>query len=111
MDAVTGNKRVWQTGSWQRSWGVFQRFRALIQNETLGKLTRFECGTPAGMNIRQRLPRDQWDERKSPPDHLDWDAWCAPVKDYPYGPMILNCSTRPLRFLSELETLTRSMTV
>lgn len=88
MNALTRNKRVWQTGSWQRSKGEFQRFRALIQSGTLGKLTQFECGTPAGMGIQQHLPPEQWNERKNPPAHLDWDVWCAPVKNYPYHPMI-----------------------
>ena len=89
VEAVTRNKRVWQTGSWQRSGGEFRRFRALIQNNTLGKLTRFECGTPSGMSIQQHLPRDQWDALiGKPPAHLDWPGYCGPVKDFPYHPML-----------------------
>ncbi len=89
VNALEKNKRVWQTGSWQRSGGEFARFRALIQNGTLGQLTRFECGTPSGMGIQQHTPRERWSEMiGKPPAHLDWDAWTAPVKDYPYHPMI-----------------------
>jgi predicted dehydrogenase len=89
VDAVTKNKRVWQTGSWQRSGGEFRRFRALIQNNTLGKLTRYECGTPSGMSMKQHVPADQVAGLiGKPPAHLDWSAYCGPVKDFPYHPMI-----------------------
>lgn len=87
VDAVNKNKRVWQTGSWQRSGGEFRRFKALIENDTLGKITRFECGTPSGMSIQQHLPEDQWAAAK-PPAHLDWAAWRGPAKDLEYHPMI-----------------------
>jgi len=89
VEAVKKNERVWQTGSQQRSGGNFQRFRALIQNNALGKLTRFECGTPGGMSIRDHVPKDKWEEMiGNPPDHLDWEGYCGPVKDYPYHPMV-----------------------
>ncbi len=89
VDAVTKNKRVWQTGSWQRSTGEFRRFKALIQNNTLGKLTRFECGTPAGMAIQPHVPQEKWPEMiGKPPANLDWAAWCGPVKNLEYHPMI-----------------------
>jgi predicted dehydrogenase len=88
-DAITKNKRVWQTGSMQRSGGEFRRFRALIQNNTLGKITRIECGTPSGMSIQQHVPEDKWAEMiGKPPAHLDWAAYCGPVKGVPYHPMI-----------------------
>ncbi|MEO5716405.1 MAG: Gfo/Idh/MocA family oxidoreductase [Luteolibacter sp.] len=88
-DAITKNKRVWQTGSWQRSKGEFRRFRALIQNNTLGKLTRFECGTPTGMSIKQNVPADQIAALiGKPPANLDWKAWCGPVGDFTYHPML-----------------------
>ena len=89
VDAVTKNKRVWQTGSWQRSGGEFRRFRALIQNDTLGKLTRFECGTPSGMSIKQNVPADKVTGMiGKPPATLDWAGWCGPVKDFTYNPML-----------------------
>lgn len=89
VDAITKNKRVWQTGSWQRSTGEFRRFHALIRNNTLGKLTRFECGTPSGISAKKHAPEEKWQEMiGKPPAHLDWAAWCGPVKDLPYHPMI-----------------------
>ena len=87
VNAVTQNKRVWQTGCWQRSGGEFRRFKALIQNNTLGKITRYECGTPAGMSIRKLMPEDQWATAK-PPATLDWERYAKPTGGYPYHPMI-----------------------
>jgi predicted dehydrogenase len=89
IDALTKNKRVWQTGSWQRSGGEFRRFHALIQNNALGKLTRLECGTPAGMSIQKQLPADQVAAMiGKPPATLDWAGWCGPVKDFSYNPLL-----------------------
>jgi predicted dehydrogenase len=89
IDAITKNKRVWQTGSWQRSTGEFRRFHALIQNNTLGKLIRLECGTPSGMSIQQHVPADRVAALiGKPPAHLDWAGWCGPVKDFPYNPLL-----------------------
>lgn len=88
-DAVSRNKRVWQTGSWQRSGGEFRRFKALIENNTLGKLTRFECGTPSGMNIQHKQSKEEAEKQAGhPPEHLDWKLWCGPVKDYAYQPLL-----------------------
>lgn len=88
-DAVSKNKRVWQTGCWQRSGGEFRRFKALIDNNTLGKMTRFECGTPSGMSIKKHAPEDQWPALiGKPPSNLDWSAYLGPVKEFPYHPMI-----------------------
>jgi predicted dehydrogenase len=88
-DAITKNKVVWQTGSMQRSMGEFRRFRAPIQNNTFGKITRIECGTPGGAQISPNAPEDKWPEMiDKPPSHLDWAGYCGPVKDFPYHPMI-----------------------
>lgn len=88
-DAITKNKRVWQTGSWQRSKGEFRRFHALVRNNTLGKLSRVECGTPSGMNIQQHVPNEKIAELVGkPPASLDWAAWCGPVKDFAYHPLL-----------------------
>lgn len=89
VEALTQNKRVWQTGSWQRSGGEFRRFKALVENGTIGKITRVECGTPSGMSVHEHAPREQWAEKiGKPPAHLDWAGWCGPVKDFPYHPML-----------------------
>jgi predicted dehydrogenase len=89
VEAMKKNKRVWQTGCWQRSGGEFRRFKALIENNTLGKITRFECGTPSGMSIKKHAPAEKWPEMiGKPPANLDWKTYSAPVGDFPYHPMI-----------------------
>ncbi len=89
VEAVKKNKRVWQTGSMQRSMGEFRRFKALIGNNTLGKITRVECGTPGGMSIQQHVPADQVAALiGKPPATLDWAGWCGPVKNFPYHPLL-----------------------
>jgi predicted dehydrogenase len=89
IDAITKNKRVWQTGSWQRSGGEFRRFHALIHNNALGKLTRLECGTPSGMSINKHWPADQVAAMiGKPPANLNWAGWCGPVKDFSYNPQL-----------------------
>lgn len=89
VDALKRNKRVWQTGSWQRSSGEFRRFQALIQNNTLGKLTRYECGTPSGMGIKKHVTEDQIAGLiGKPPAHLDWKTWCGPAGEFTYHPML-----------------------
>lgn len=99
-NAVQKHQRVWQTGSWQRSKGEFRRFHALIQNQTLGKMSRFECGTPAGRGVRQHLPEEQWAAAiGKPPANLDWNRYCGPAGALTYHPMIHNWNWRWLNQL------------
>lgn len=89
VNALNEGKRVWQTGSWQRSEAYFRRFKALIANQVLGKITRIECGTPAGRSIRKNLPEDQWAALiGKPPAELNWNAYCGPVKNFAYHPLV-----------------------
>jgi len=80
--AILKNKTVWQTGSWQRSKGEFRRFKALIENDTLGKITRFECGTPSGMSIRKTRGSENI------PKNLNWKAYCGPAGEVEYNAQI-----------------------
>jgi predicted dehydrogenase len=87
--ALTKRRRVWQTGCWQRSEPYFRRFKALIQNQTLGKITRIECGTPAGWNLGKSPPEAELAAHiGKPPAGLDWHAYCGPVKNFTYHPLI-----------------------
>ena len=89
VDAVTKNKRVWQTGCWQRSTNQFRRFKALIENNVLGKITRFECGTPSGWGYRKHTPEDQWAAAiGKPPEHVDWKRYTQPVGGHEYHPIV-----------------------
>jgi predicted dehydrogenase len=41
------------------------------------------------MAIQQHAPQEQWAAMiGKPPAHLDWAAWCGPVKNLEYHPMI-----------------------
>jgi predicted dehydrogenase len=89
VEAMKKNKRVWQTGCWQRSGGEFRRFKALVENDTIGKITRYECGTPSGMSVQQHAPEEKWPELiGKPPANLDWKTYSAPAGDFPYHPMV-----------------------
>ncbi len=89
VDALEKNRRVWQTGSWQRSKGEFRRFKALIENDTLGKISRIECGTLGGMDIQQHVEPGEVDGLLGkPPKELDWSAWCGPAGEFEYHPLI-----------------------
>ena len=44
VKAVQKNKRIWQTGSWQRSQGPSARRAEIVRNGLIGKITRVEVG-------------------------------------------------------------------
>ena len=48
VKAVQKNKRIWQTGSWQRSQAPFRKAAEIVRNGLIGKVTRVEVGLPAG---------------------------------------------------------------
>src|SRR5437763_5942562 len=48
VKAVQKNKRIWQTGSWQRSQAPFRKAAEIVRNGFIGKITRVEVGLPAG---------------------------------------------------------------
>src|SRR3989442_14197831 len=48
VKTVQANKRVWQTGSWQRSERHFHYAAEIVRNGLIGKVTRVEVGLPSG---------------------------------------------------------------
>src|SRR5690349_17718552 len=46
VKAVQRNKRIWQTGSWQRSFSNFHKAAEIVRNGMLGKVTHIEVGLP-----------------------------------------------------------------
>src|SRR5215831_13708739 len=48
VKAVQDNKRIWQTGSWQRSQAPFRKAAEIVRNGLIGKVTRVEVGLPSG---------------------------------------------------------------
>lgn len=82
VSAVQKHKRIWQTGSWQRSEDNFRVGAELVANGLLGKLIRVEVGLPAGHNDFAKTA-----DKKAvtpPPAHLDYDMWIGPseMEDY-----------------------------
>lgn len=75
--AVAKNKRVFQTGSMQRSMKEFRVACELVRNGVIGRLAKVDCsfGGPA-------LPCDLPGEEMEP--GLDWDRWLGPTPQRPY---------------------------
>src|SRR5437667_11701149 len=48
VKAVQQNKRIWQTGSWQRSQDPFRKAAEIVRNGLIRKITHVEVGLPAG---------------------------------------------------------------
>src|ERR1043166_8367841 len=106
--AVQKHKRIWQTGSWQRSKPNFRKAAAIVRNGLIGKVTRVEVGLPANHTdfahtapaLREKLaalpdkPTDPakitpgtpaWNLAVSePPPELDYETWIGPSKMEPY---------------------------
>ena len=77
VDAVRKNKRVFQTGSMQRSSKEFRTACELVRNGKIGKIKTIEVSV-GGPGIPCDLP-----EEKMEPG-LDWDMWLGPSASRPY---------------------------
>ena len=77
--AVKDAKRVFQTGSQQRSDAKFRRAVELVLNGHLGQIQSVEVGLPPGYDSPQGDP-----EPAKPPVFLDYDFWCGPAPFLPY---------------------------
>ncbi len=108
VKAVQKNKRIWQTGSWQRSEKNFHYGAEIVRNGLIGKIKRVEVGLPSGHSdfgksgaeLLEKLkaipgaPNDlskvvpgtpAWDAAVStPPAELDYETWIGPSKMEPY---------------------------
>ena len=80
--AVEANRRIWQTGSWQRSVGTFHKAAEIVRNGLIGKITHVEVGLPGGFTSRKYPPKDM--QPSNPPPQLDYDTWVGPSKMMPY---------------------------
>src|SRR5690349_9103381 len=50
VKAVRQHKRIWQTGSWQRSQSNFHKAAEIVRNGLIGKIKHVEVGLPDGPN-------------------------------------------------------------
>jgi predicted dehydrogenase len=83
-DAVKKHKRVFQTGSQQRSDRNFRRACELVRNGRIGKLHTVRVGLPGG-----RPDYGKTGDRKKPepvPKGFDYEMWLGPAPEKPYAP-------------------------
>ena len=83
-DAVRQHKRVFQTGSQQRSDPRFRKACELVRNGRIGKLQTVRCGLPGGTPDLARIG-----DRKDPepvPEGFHYQMWLGPAPDAPYSP-------------------------
>jgi len=78
-ESIARHRRVWQTGSWQRTQSPFRKAVAAVQSGRIGKVVRIEIGLPGGGRgpATSHVP-------VAPPLALDWRAWQgnAPERAY-----------------------------
>jgi myo-inositol 2-dehydrogenase/D-chiro-inositol 1-dehydrogenase len=83
-EEVKKHKRVFQTGSQQRSDPNFRRACELVRNGRIGKLHTVRCGLPGG-----RPDYGQTGNRKKSepvPEGFEYDRWLGPAPQAPYAP-------------------------
>jgi predicted dehydrogenase len=84
VEAAQKNRRVWQTGSWQRSVANFRQGAELVLNGYLGKVRRVEVGLPSGhadfAGTGDKRPNSE------PPKTVDYDFWVGPAPLVPFNP-------------------------
>jgi predicted dehydrogenase len=82
VKAVKENKRIFQTGSQQRSSDEFHKACELVRNGMIGKITAVEVGLPGGHHdFAGTASKNQVTD---PPPHLDYNFWIGPSQMEPY---------------------------
>ena len=81
-DAVRKHKRVFQTGTWQRSQGKFQQACRLVRNGYIGKVHTVEVAAP-GPQYRPKYKGGM--EPQPVPAGFDWEMWRGPAPTKPYN--------------------------
>lgn len=82
VEAVQKHKRIWQTGSWQRSERHFHYASEIVRNGLIGRLKRVEVGLPAGHSDFAKT-KDKMGVTAAPPE-LDYETWIGPSQMMPY---------------------------
>jgi predicted dehydrogenase len=83
-EAARQTRRVWQTGSWQRSRAQFRQACELVRNGRIGKVHTVEVGLPGGLTDFDGI--GHLDQPTDPPKRLDYDRWLGPAPRAPYSP-------------------------
>jgi predicted dehydrogenase len=82
VKAVQKHKRIWQTGSWQRSEAKYRKAAEIVRNGLIGKVTHVEVGLPTGHTDFAHT--SQFMTVSEPPPELDYNFWLGPSKMEPY---------------------------
>jgi predicted dehydrogenase len=82
-DALRKNKRVFQSGMWQRSLGNFRQGAELALNGYLGTLREVRVAVE-GPNFQPKY-KGPYDPQPVP-DGFDWAMWQGPVRYSPFNP-------------------------
>ena len=81
-NAIRDHKRVFQTGTWQRSLGKFQHACRLVRNGYIGKVHTVEVGSPCP----EYRPKYKGSfEPQAVPAGFDWNMWRGPAPAKPYN--------------------------
>ncbi|MBC7569879.1 MAG: Gfo/Idh/MocA family oxidoreductase [Spirosoma sp.] len=83
VNATRKYKRIFQTGSMQRSWKEFRQAVELVRSGAIGEVKR--------INVNVGGPPRPWDLEAQPlPAGVNWDAWLGPnVIARPYNSVLL----------------------
>ncbi len=88
VEAVRKYKRVFQTGSQQRSGGNEYTGCMHVRNGTLGKITKV-------LASNYHSPMDPAYPKQDIPEGLDWDMWCGPADPPPFNFVIWDNRSNP----------------
>lgn len=81
VDAVRKYKRVFQTGTQQRSYLRNRQGCELVRNGRLGKIKEVIC-----TNYESSKPASEYELREERvPDGMDWDRWCGQTGAVPFS--------------------------
>jgi predicted dehydrogenase len=86
VDAVTENKCIWQTGSWQRSVDNFRHACELVRNGYIGEVTRVDawCADISSQYAAFSVPQYGSTELAPVPEGFDFDRWTGPSPERSY---------------------------
>ncbi len=81
VDAVRKYKRVFQTGTQQRSYLRNRQGCELVRNGRLGEIKEVIC-----TNYESSKPASEYELREEPvPEGMDWDRWCGQTAVVPFS--------------------------
>ena len=83
VNATRKYKRVFQTGSMQRSWPAFRKAVELVRNGYIGNVKEVNVSVGAP-------PRENDFPVLDAPGYIDWDMWIGPAPYNGYSPVLAN---------------------